>query len=161
MSTPFGEQQYDSDGLPIQNPGHPRPFNQQGHHNQGEVQQHNPFHSPYPNQQPYGAPQPYQHGQMQPHQGYQPVGYVAPKSWVVAAVLAFFLGALGVHNFYLGYTKRGVTQLGLTLFGYITSFLLIGIPIIFGVAVWAFIEFILILVRSGRYRHDANGMQLN
>lgn len=161
MSTPFGEQQYDEDGLPIQNRGNAQPFNQQGYSNQGYGQQHNPFNSPGLNQQPYGAPQQFQHNQMQPHQGYPPAHYAAPKSWVIAALLAFFLGSFGVHNFYLGYTKRGATQLVLVLFGYLTSLLLIGLPIVFGVAVWAFIEFIMILVRSGRYRYDANGMQLN
>ncbi|MBF0930144.1 MAG: TM2 domain-containing protein, partial [Actinomyces graevenitzii] len=36
-----------------------------------------------------------------------------PKNKIVAAVLAFFFGTFGVHNFYLGYTKRGAYQLGL------------------------------------------------
>ncbi|MBL61948.1 MAG: hypothetical protein CMI30_00935 [Opitutae bacterium] len=58
-----------------------------------------------------------------------------PKSKVSAALLAFFLGALGVHNFYLGYTGRGIAQLILTLtiIGWFIS------------GTWAFIEFIMIL----------------
>jgi TM2 domain-containing membrane protein YozV len=34
---------------------------------------------------------------------------------VVAGVLAILLGALGIHKFYLGYTKEGVIQLILGL----------------------------------------------
>jgi TM2 domain-containing membrane protein YozV len=34
---------------------------------------------------------------------------------MIAALLAFFLGAFGVHKFYLGYTKAGVIQLVLSL----------------------------------------------
>lgn len=38
-----------------------------------------------------------------------------PKSGVVYILLAFFLGTLGVHNFYAGFGKRGLVQLFLTL----------------------------------------------
>ncbi|MFC2778511.1 MAG: NINE protein [Pauljensenia sp.] len=73
-----------------------------------------------------------------------------PKQWIIAVLLAFFLGTLGIHNFYLGYTTRGIIQLVLTLtfIGAIVS------------AVWAFIEFILILMRSGSYAYDAQGRPL-
>ena len=41
------------------------------------------------------------------------------KSRIVAGVFGIVLGALGVHNFYLGYTGKAVGQLLLTLlFGY-------------------------------------------
>ena len=33
------------------------------------------------------------------------------KSKLVAGLLALFLGYLGIHNLYLGYTKKGITQL--------------------------------------------------
>ena len=32
-------------------------------------------------------------------------------------ILAFLLGTLGIHNFYLGYTNKGIAQLLLTLLG--------------------------------------------
>ena len=32
---------------------------------------------------------------------------VSAKSRLAAALLGIFLGSLGIHNFYLGYTKRG------------------------------------------------------
>lgn len=83
-------------------------------------------------------------------QMYQPV-LATQKSMIAAALLAFFVGTLGVHNFYLGHTGRGIAQLVLTL-------TVIGFPIS---ALWAFVEFILILLRSGRYAYDASGIPLN
>ena len=56
------------------------------------------------------------------------------------------LGAWGVHNFYLGYTKKGILQIVLTI---VTC----GIA-----ALWGFIEGILIL--CGNINTDANGNRL-
>ncbi len=39
-----------------------------------------------------------------------------PKSKFVAGLLAILLGTLGIHNFYLGYTKKAVAQLLLFVF---------------------------------------------
>ncbi len=62
-----------------------------------------------------------------------------PKNKAAAALLAFFLGALGIHNFYLGYAGRGIAQLVLTL---VLSASEIGpIPVV----IWAMVEFVLIL----------------
>lgn len=73
-----------------------------------------------------------------------------PKQWIFALLLAFFVGPLGIHNFYLGYTGRGLIQL-------ILSVIIIGLPI---TAIWALIEFIMILMRSGSYGCDASGQPL-
>ena len=71
----------------------------------------------------------------------------APKQKIVAFLLAFFLGGLGIHNFYLGNTGKGVAQLILT----ITVFgAFISLP-------WAFIEAIMIIAGSPT---DANGIPL-
>lgn len=61
----------------------------------------------------------------------------APKSKVVAGLLAIFLGGLGVHRFYLGNSGVGIAMLLITLlsFGFLS-------PI---VCIWAFIEGIVIL----------------
>ena len=75
-----------------------------------------------------------------------PAQYVGPpKSKVVAFLLAFFLGTLGVQRFYLGHVVSGVVMLvlSLTFFG-----LIITVP-------WALIDCILILAgglksRDGR-----------
>ena len=42
---------------------------------------------------------------------------------VVAGILGILLGSLGIHKFYLGYTKEGIIQIVITIctcgFGYI------------------------------------------
>lgn len=74
----------------------------------------------------------------------------APKSKVCAGLLGIFLGCFGVHNFYLGFTGKGVAQLLLTLIGWI----LCGLgPIAAGI--WGLIEGIMIL--TGSMNKDANG----
>lgn len=94
--------------------------------------------------------------------GQQPVYVVAAKSKIVAALLAFFLGTFGIHNFYLGYTGKGVVQLILGLIGYATSWLLIGLFILIPLAFWVFIEFILLLVaKQGTYSRSADGKPLS
>ena len=80
----------------------------------------------------------------------QPFAAGAPKQWMVAVILAFFLGTLGVHNFYLGYTTKGIIQLVLTI-------TVIGI---FVSGPWALIDFIMLLMRSGSYATDAQGPPL-
>lgn len=71
-------------------------------------------------------------------------------------LLGLFLGTLGVHNFYLGYTGKAVAQLLLTLIGWI---ILIG-PIISGI--WALIEAVLILCSSygSNWHRDGHGQEL-
>ena len=95
-------------------------------------------------QQAYGQP-----GYSQPAYG-QPVVAGAPKQWLVALLLAFFLGPFGIHNFYLGYTTKGIIQLVLTI-------TLIGVPVS---GIWAFIDFIMLIMRSGDYATDAEGQPL-
>lgn len=70
------------------------------------------------------------------------------KNRVVAALLAFFLGGLGVHKFYLGKNRAGLIMLALTLLGFLTSIILIGLPILFGVGAVAFVESIIYLLTS-------------
>jgi hypothetical protein len=67
----------------------------------------------------------------------QEKGYAKPnegggKSQLIAALLAFFLGGLGIHRFYLGYTWQGVVQL------------LTG----GGCGIWSLIDFVRILLGS-------------
>ena len=95
-------------------------------------------------QQAYGQP-----GYSQPAYG-QPVVAGAPKQWIVAVLLAFCLGTLGIHNFYLGYTTKGIIQLVLT----------ISVIGIFVSGPWVLVELILILMRSGSYGYDAQGQPL-
>ena len=75
------------------------------------------------------------------------------KSYIAAALLAFFLGAFGAHNFYLGYTRKAVIQLAM---GLMTIFTL-GLSGI-AVGIWAFVEFILLL--TGSISTDGDGRPL-
>jgi len=65
------------------------------------------------------------------------------KSKIAAALLAFFLGAFGIHKFYLGCNSAGVIMLVLFLVG----FVLLGLPSLI-IGVIAFIEFIIYIVKS-------------
>lgn len=87
-----------------------------------------------------------------------PVG--EPKSKMVAGLLAIFLGTYGVHNFYLGFTKKAVIQLVVSLAGLLLSLCTIGISCAatVGIAVWAIVEGIQIF--TGKINADAKGIPL-
>lgn len=72
------------------------------------------------------------------------------KSKIAAGLFGILLGALGVHNFYLGYTGKGIAQLLITVLtcGYLG----------FISWIWGLIEGIMIL--SGSTKTDANGVPL-
>ena len=72
------------------------------------------------------------------------------KSKIAAGLLGILIGALGIHNFYLGYTGKGIAQL---LISVLSFGLLAFIP-----AIWGLIEGILIL--TGSINVDANGIPL-
>ena len=110
-------------------------------------------------QQPQaGAPAPYpqQQGMMAPM-----VNTAPPKSWVVTLLLVLFFGSLGAHNFYLGYRNRGIAQLALTVIGWFSAVLIIGFVLLAVVGVWVLVDLIRILLRSGEYGVDANGVPLS
>ena len=107
----------------------------------------------YANQPFYNQPQ-YGYGQKQAPNMYDAYGtQYSDKSYIAAALLAFFLGAFGAHNFYLGYTRKAVIQL---VMGLMTIFTL-GLSGI-AVGIWAFVEFILLL--TGSISTDGNGRPL-
>ena len=62
-------------------------------------------------------------------------GPVSDKEWVVAVILSWLLGGLGIDRFYLGYTGLGVLKL-----------LTLG-----GCGVWALIDAILITIGNVPY----------
>ncbi|MCC2333959.1 NINE protein [Cellulomonas wangsupingiae] len=79
------------------------------------------------------------------------------RSRVVAGLLGVFLGGLGLHRLYLGYWRRGLTMLAVTVVG---GFLTLGIAAVV-MGVWGFAEGLLVLtVRRGRFAHDARGRPL-
>ena len=77
-------------------------------------------------------------------------GPVGDKSKLAAGLLGIFLGAFGVHNFYLGYTGKAVAQLVLTV-----ATCGIGATVS---GIWGFVEGIMIL--CGSINKDANGRGL-
>ena len=86
----------------------------------------------------------------------QPVPVGEQKSKMAAGLLGIFLGALGIHNFYVGYTGKAVAQLLLTVIGWI---LIIG-PAVAGI--WGLVEGILILCShyGSQWHRDAQGVEL-
>lgn len=122
---------YDKNGLPLDVQQPQQTWNQQ----------------PMPPQ--YTAP-------MQP----QFAGPVQQKSSVLAALLCFFFGILGVHNFYLGHTNRGVIMLVLAVVSMFTWWLMFGLVILGVLLVWELVDLIMILTKSGPFERDGRGVPL-
>lgn len=59
---------------------------------------------------------------------------VSSRSRALYIVLGFFLGGFGIHNFYAGRTKQGMTQLLLVVF-----FFWLILPLVI-VGIWALID---------------------
>ena len=75
-----------------------------------------------------------------------PAANAEQKSKLVAVLLAFFLGGIGIHDFYLGYNKNGIIKIVLTV--------CTGV----GGSIWALIDFIRLL--TGSLHTDATGAEL-
>ena len=69
--------------------------------------------------------------------------YLNGKDKVTAALLCFFFGGIGIHNFYMGESKKGIARIILSV--------LCGIG-----GIIALIDFIKILV--GSYKYDPNAI---
>lgn len=81
--------------------------------------------------------------------GYPVQQFVTPKSRVTFVLLGLFLGCLGIHNFYAGYSGKGVAQLLITIFlGWVFG---LGI---FITGIWALIEIIAV-------NTDAQGVRMS
>ena len=63
-----------------------------------------------------------------------------PKQMIVALLLGLFIGTLGIHNFYLGHTGRGIAQLLITILTFGIGVLITG-P-------WVLIEIIMMVTGS-------------
>jgi len=79
------------------------------------------------------------------HCGMGVVNTTEQKSKMTAGILGILVGGWGVHNFYLGYTGKGIAQIFLSF--------------CFGIGyIWGLIEGIMIL--TGSINTDANGVPL-
>lgn len=77
----------------------------------------------------------------------QAYGQKGDKSKLTAGLLGIFLGSLGVHNFYLGYTTKAIIQLVISLVSCGTLAIVSEI--------WGLIEGIMIL--TGKIDRDGKG----
>lgn len=69
------------------------------------------------------------------------------KNKVAAGLLGIFLGGLGIHKFYLGFTGPGLVYLLVNTVGWIVTVFMLGIPnIVLGIM--AFIEGIIYLTKT-------------
>ena len=133
--------------------------NNQGYENQSySNQDYNANNQGYENQsysnQDYNNNQGY-NNQQYTNQGYNNYqGGAEQKSKLAAGLLAIFVGSLGIHNFYLGYTNKGLIQILVTLIGGIVT---CGISAV-AMQIWAIVEGIQIL--TGSINVDANGVPL-
>ncbi|GAA1479954.1 hypothetical protein GCM10009624_03940 [Gordonia sinesedis] len=156
-----GQSAYDAPPQPYSPSAYPPPYSPQPY---GVQPGYGP--SGY-GQSPYGPPS---YGQV----GYGGIGSADPyyppygrdpvtgeplsdKSKLTAGLLQIFLGTFGVGRFYIGDTTTGVIQLVLTIIGWILSIILVGLFLVFGVAIWALVDGIMML--SGSVR-DKNGLKL-
>lgn len=100
------------------------------------------------------------------------------KSGIAAGLLGIFIGAVGAHNFYLGYYKKAVAQLLLSVLGlifmilYVVAlvtfsfagiilaifFILLGAACIAASSIWALVEAIMLL--CGAKKTDGKGNAL-
>ena len=85
-------------------------------------------------------------------QGFNNYAGANSKSQIAAGLLGILLGALGIHNFYLGFTGKAIAQLLITVLSCGALSFVSGI--------WGLIEGILILTGSQNYQRDANGNPL-
>ena len=103
---------------------------------------------------PPGGPQPGFQGYPQGGNPYAAPPVYGQKSRLVAGLLGIFVGYLGIHNFYLGYTQKGLIQILVSLVG---GFFTCGIATA-AIGIWALVEAIMIF--TGSISTDANGIPL-
>lgn len=82
------------------------------------------------------------------------VVYVNNKSTVLAYVLWFFLGQLGIHRFYLKSPIFGVFQLILGGLGWLTSFIGLGFLFLIPLWIWLLFDLFWIAFRTGHVNNE-------
>jgi TM2 domain-containing membrane protein YozV len=111
-----------------------------------------------------------------PASGNRAFGQASPKSKMVAAILCFFFGTIGIHLFYVGKIGGGILRIALGAIGYImmiagivagvasskaaaggVAVMVIGYVVLAVVGIWTLVDFIKILI--GKFT-DSNGYWL-
>ena len=144
---PQQENVYQPETTPLQEPVYQPTYQENPAYTQPvyDTQQQNYYN---PNQPPYFDPALVNPA---PSTDY-PNGY-KPKKKYVAVLLAVTFGFLGLHNFYLGNSSKGVAQLLIALIGSLA--LGIGFVVAY---VWAFVEAYNIF--TDKVEADANGFKI-
>ena len=70
------------------------------------------------------------------------------KSRVAYVLLAIFLGGLGIHNFYAGYTTKAVIQLVMWCVSFVLLIVGIGLFGFLALGIWAIVEACTVTVDS-------------
>ena len=136
-------------GAPVLQQPKPAPEQTQAQPEGEQAQYQQPEYEPYTQpRQPEYQQAGYQ--QQPPYQ--QPNAQGAPKSKLAAGLLGIFLGGLGIHNFYLGFTKRALIQL-------LVSLCTCGVGAT-AMGIWGLVEGIFYLSGHEGYTTDANGVPL-
>ncbi len=65
---------------------------------------------------------------------------------LIALILCFFLGALGIHCFYIGKRTKGTIQLIMCVAGVLLGVFGIGFYILYALGVWVLVDFIRLLI---------------
>ncbi|MGB3301402.1 NINE protein [Gordonia sp. (in: high G+C Gram-positive bacteria)] len=121
----------------------------------------------YPAQASYPVPTPYVPmvvpygvmGQLPAPYGQDPATGLpySSRTKAVAGLLQFFLGSFGAGRWYIGSYGVATAQLLLFFFGLVTSVVLIGIFVLMGLGIWAFIDAIMMFTGAVR---DGDGRVL-
>lgn len=82
------------------------------------------------------------------------------KSLSLAYVLLFLLGIFGAHRFYLGKYGTAVTQLVLTILGFLTAFFTFGL-LIWIVFIWVLIDIYHVYQIIKQQNHNAKQSQFD
>ena len=77
------------------------------------------------------------------------------KSAGVAYLLLIFFGGLGAHRFYLGQTGTAIAMLVLTIAGWLTIAIVVGIPLLIAVGIWIFVDLFLIPGMVQQQKNDS------
>lgn len=70
-------------------------------------------------------------------------GPVSSKSRLATALFAWFLGMFGAHRFYVGKTGSAAIMLVLSVVGWATVWLFVGLVFLIPVWIWSLVDFIM------------------